>query len=60
MLHELKILPLYFDQVITGEKRFEIRREDRGVAYCVGDYLRLRAHVPEGYHDDNQTDVHVW
>ncbi len=30
MTHELKTLPLYFDQVECGNKTFEIRKDDRG------------------------------
>lgn len=37
--HELKILPEYFKAVVSGIKRFEIRKNDRG--YNVGDILRL-------------------
>lgn len=37
--HELKILPEYFTAVVSGIKRFEIRKNDRG--YNVGDILRL-------------------
>ena len=39
MLHELKILPEYFEEVLKGNKRFELRKDDRG--YCVGDFLTL-------------------
>lgn len=40
MKHELKILPEYFEAVVSGEKRFEVRKDDRG--YEVGDALLLR------------------
>ena len=40
MIHELKILPKYFDAVATGIKRFEVRNaEDR--KFSVGDVLKL-------------------
>lgn len=39
MIHELKIDPKYFAAVRSGEKRFELRRNDRD--FCVGDYLAL-------------------
>ena len=42
--HELKIWPEFFDAVICGTKRFEIRRHDR--PYCVGDLLVLREWAP--------------
>lgn len=40
MTHELKTDPEVFDAVRRGEKRFEIRKDDRG--FVVGDWLRLR------------------
>ncbi len=38
-LHELKILPQYYNKVLSGEKRFEIRKDDR--YFKVGDIIRL-------------------
>jgi hypothetical protein len=38
--HKIKILPVYFDAVISGIKPFEVRKDDRG--YAVGDTLLLR------------------
>lgn len=38
--HELKILRSHFVAVISGEKPFEIRRNDRG--FREGDTVRLR------------------
>ena len=40
MTHDLKILQPYFDAVMSGDKTFEIRRNDR--EYSVGDSLLLR------------------
>ena len=40
MTHDLKILPEYFEQVITGNKSFEIRRNDRD--FHIGDKLCLK------------------
>jgi len=40
MVHELKILPEWFEQVITGAKRFECRKNDRN--YQIGDVLILK------------------
>ena len=37
--HRLKILPDYFEAIIRGDKRFELRRDDRG--YHVGDHIWL-------------------
>lgn len=39
MIHELKTDPKYFSAVRSGEKRFELRRNDRD--FRVGDYLAL-------------------
>ena len=39
-IHELKILPEYFDAVRCGDKRFEIRKNDRN--FHRGDILRLK------------------
>ena len=39
MIHELKILPQYFEAVTSGDKTFEVRKPDRD--YEVGDYLAL-------------------
>lgn len=39
MIHELKTDPKYFSAVRSGEKRFELRRNDRD--FHVGDYLAL-------------------
>lgn len=41
-LHELKILPQYYEKVRDGEKRFEIRKDDRN--FKVGDIIRLCEH----------------
>lgn len=40
MVHELKILPKYFEKVIKMEKKFEIRKDDRN--FKVGDFLKLK------------------
>lgn len=43
MIHELKILPDFFEAVTSGRKQFEIRKNDRD--YRVGDQLILREWV---------------
>ena len=40
MIHELKILPEYFEAVCKGSKTFEVRRDDRG--FEVGDIIKLK------------------
>lgn len=47
MIHELKILPEYFDAVCLREKTFELRKNDRG--FKVGDYLHLKEWDGEKY-----------
>ncbi len=44
MSHELKIYPNYYQAVIDGAKKFEIRKNDR--CFSVGDILRLREYDP--------------
>lgn len=46
-IHELKILPEYYDAVRCGDKRFEIRKNDRD--YHTGDILRLKEWDGEKY-----------
>ncbi|MCH7253554.1 ASCH/PUA domain-containing protein [Clostridioides difficile] len=40
MIHELKILPQYFKEVVNGNKNFEVRKNDRG--FKKGDLLVLQ------------------
>lgn len=47
MKHKLKILPEYFNSIIFGNKRFEIRKNDRG--FRVGGVLELREFDGEDY-----------
>ena len=37
--HKVKTLPVYFEQVWTGTKKFEVRKNDRG--YRAGDVIQL-------------------
>ncbi|ERT22700.1 DUF3850 domain-containing protein [Enterococcus faecalis] len=46
-IHHLKILPEYFEAVVSGNKCFEIRKNDRG--YKVGDILRLNEYEDGKY-----------
>lgn len=39
-IHELKILPEYFNEVMSRTKSFELRKDDRG--YKIGDWLKLK------------------
>lgn len=40
VVHSLKIEKQYYDDILHNEKRFEIRRNDRG--FKVGDILELK------------------
>lgn len=40
MIHNLKILPIYFEEVRLGNKTFELRKNDR--PYNIGDTLILK------------------
>jgi hypothetical protein len=42
--HDLKTWPDYFESILTGAKKFEIRPNDRD--YKVDDILRLREYSP--------------
>lgn len=44
MNHELKTYPNFYQAVIDGKKKFEIRKNDR--CFSVGDVLRLREYDP--------------
>lgn len=44
-IHELKITPSYFEDVVYERKKFEVRKNDRG--YKLGDYLCLREYDTE-------------
>ena len=45
MIHELKEKTEYFDKVVSGEKTFEVRANDR--EYNVGDYLALNEYLTD-------------
>jgi hypothetical protein len=45
MVHELKTWEAYFNAVASGEKNFELRKNDRG--FLVGHELLLREYSPD-------------
>ena len=47
MVHELKILPKYFKDVVFGYKNFELRKNDRN--YLIGDTIILKEWDGEKY-----------
>jgi len=40
MTHELKVLPKYYKEILSGRKTFELRKNDRN--YMVGDIVELK------------------
>lgn len=56
MIHELKILPHFFKDVISGEKTFEIRENDR--LFEKGDLLALNEHDGQ-YYTGNSCLVYI-
>lgn len=44
-VHELKTWPEFFEPILQGEKKFEIRLDDRG--FRVGDHLQLWEWLPK-------------
>lgn len=46
MVHALKTWPIYFEDVKSGKKTFEYRKDDRG-GFNVGDILILQEYDPE-------------
>lgn len=47
MVHELKIAPNYFEKVVSKEKSFEVRYNDRN--FKVGDILKLMEYIDGSY-----------
>jgi hypothetical protein len=47
MVHGLKITPNYFEKVVSKEKTFEVRYNDRN--FQVGDILKLMEYVDGSY-----------
>ena len=45
MIHAVKIEPKHFEDVISGKKPFEVRKNDRDYREC--DYIALNEHEPE-------------
>lgn len=45
MIHQLKCEAKYFEDVCSGNKTFEVRKNDRG--FHVGDYLALNELTPK-------------
>ena len=57
MIHELKCLKEFFEEIIVGDKRFEVRKNDRD--YKVGDYLAINEVVEDLLQDDEAELVYT-
>ena len=55
-IHELKITPKYFEKVLSKEKTFEFRYNDRN--YQVGDILNLKEYE-NGTYTGRETNVEI-
>ena len=49
MIHELKTHTECFKMIYAGNKKFEVRKNDRN--YQLNDELLLREFIPENYYD---------
>lgn len=49
MTHHLKIHPEYYEAVLAGAKRFEVRKDDRTPRYAAGDTLILEEFADGAY-----------
>lgn len=56
-IHEIKIEQEYFEYVISGKKKFEIRKNDRN--YEVGDILRLKETAKDGESSYYTGDIYL-
>lgn len=52
MIHQLKCEAKYFEDVCSGNKTFEVRKNDRG--FHVGDYLALNELTPQACNDKGE------
>ena len=53
MTHELKCWPAFFNKIRSGEKNFEVRKNDR--YFQEGDELLLKEFIPQ---DDERPSKH--
>lgn len=59
MIHKLKCVQPYFNDIVNGKKKFEVRKDDRG--YKVGDRLDLFVGSHEIVENEfGRLHVHVW
>ena len=58
MKHKLKILPAFFEAVVSGEKNFEVRdNNDRG--FQRGDIVRLCEYTKDRMYTGGEIEKHI-
>lgn len=57
MIHQLKIKSNYFEDVVSGRKTFEVRKNDR--EFHLGDYLALNELAANGIETGRSALFHV-
>jgi Domain of unknown function (DUF3850) len=57
MIHRLKTWPEYYEKILTGEKTFEYRVNDRN--FAVGDTLELEEYDPHNGYTGRAITRHV-
>lgn len=56
--HQLKVWPVYYKRIQSGEKSFELRKNDRD--FQTGDFVSLNEWDPKTQtYSGNQTDVKI-
>jgi len=58
--HELKVWPPFFEHLLDGRKKFEVRRNDR--KFAIGDEIKFREWVPtnHGHGESYYTGRNIW
>lgn len=54
-IHELKVYPKFFDEIVSGKKTFEIRKNDRD--YAVRDFIIFKEW--DGYYTNKIFNVRI-
>lgn len=57
-VHELKVWPEYFEELLKGNKTFEIRKNDRD--YKIGDIILLQEYDPNKSYVCHICDCHKY
>jgi hypothetical protein len=55
--HELKTFPDFFNAILSGDKKFELRYDDRG--FRAGDTLILREYDKKGGYSGRKIEAYI-